>query len=622
MVLSKSSIPLRRKVLVTFLPIVLIPLAIAGVFSGIITYRQAVRNAQSRLSDRALLAAELTRKEISTSLELLEVVSTSPAIVNEALSAVEEVTELNLSTLSLSELEAQFAQTRLLSPNQAVNNYLQRVAEIGNFAEVFFTEANGYTLGYSQPTSDFVQSDEDWWKQGQQQGQSIGEAGLDQSSNTFGVELIQDIRNPQTGAFLGVLKAEYAASNLNLLAQELESLELTGSERLQIIEIEDGGVVLTTLSAEGGIEENIIGEEAVIPAAMELLATEQSALITSITQGNRRYTLATIPGTDWVISVSVELAEIRAASNQLILLFSLLFLSLGILVTVIILGFAKELSDPLNNLAETAERVAEGDLNAHAEVYGSQETQTLARSFNEMVTRLQGFLQEKEGVQRQAMQLLLQIQDLTDSIQKVAANTQAAEEQVQQANQVVQAGDESITHTVIGMQAIQVAVEQAKEKVEQLQSASQQISKVVMLVKNFTDQTNVLALNASVEAARAGVEGEGFAVVAKEVRSLAQQSAEATQQIRNLVAQIQQQIREVAVAIQTGANEVIVGAQLATQTQQELNQITTVTHQISVLMEDIAQTSSAQAQTSASLSQAIQEVAALQKDSITVNPRG
>ncbi|HCF29567.1 MAG TPA: chemotaxis protein, partial [Cyanobacteria bacterium UBA11049] len=125
----------------------------------------------------------------------------------------------------------------------------------------------------------------------------------------------------------------------------------------------------------------------------------------------------------------------------------------------------------------------------------------------------------------------------------------------------------------------------------------------------FAAQTNLLALKASIEAARAGDEGRGFAVLADEVRVLARQSAEATAEIESLIANIQKETNEVVVAMEVGKEQVVAGTKLVDQTRQNLNKITDVSKQISESVAAIASAATVQSQASAVVTATIADVA-------------
>ncbi|MDJ0902297.1 MAG: GAF domain-containing protein [Xenococcus sp. MO_188.B8] len=201
-----------------------------------------------------------------------------------------------------------------------------------------------------------------------------------------------------------------------------------------------------------------------------------------------------------------------------------------------------------------------------------------------------------------------QIQRIAESIHGVADNAQSAKKMVQQANQSLEDGDLIMNRTVDGIMAIQETVEETAQKVKRLGEASQKISRVVNLIRDLASQTHVLALNASIEANGTSGEGQGFAVVAEEVRSLSEQSTTATKEIEQILEEIQTEANQVAIAMEAGREQVIAGTELVETTRQKLTSIAQVSGKVRYLVEDMANAATVQAQTSMSVSQTMQEV--------------
>ena len=210
-----------------------------------------------------------------------------------------------------------------------------------------------------------------------------------------------------------------------------------------------------------------------------------------------------------------------------------------------------------------------------------------------------------------------QIEEMSQSIRAVAANAQQAEVAVQQSTQTVLAGGAAMNRTVDGILAIRETVAETSKKVKRLGESSQKISKVVNLIGTFADKTNLLALNASIEAAHAGEQGRGFAVVADQVRALARQSAQATAEIESLVKDIQTETNEVVAAMEAGTEQVVEGTRLVDETRESLNQITAVSAQISTLVGAIASAAVGQSQASESVTKTMTDVAAISNKTST-----
>ncbi|MEB3339470.1 GAF domain-containing protein [Okeania sp.] len=218
------------------------------------------------------------------------------------------------------------------------------------------------------------------------------------------------------------------------------------------------------------------------------------------------------------------------------------------------------------------------------------------------------------GATRQAeaiINALEKIQVMANSVKAVVGNAQQAEAKVQQANQILQTSDAAMNKTVDGIVGIQKTVEATARKVKVLGETSKKISRVLSLINDLANQTNVLALNASVEATRAGQDDQGFATVASEVRSLAEQSASATQEIEQIVEEIQSGTTEVIKAMVVGRKRVMIGTELVKGARKTLTDVLDVSGQISELVGEITVSATTQADTSNALSKTMEEVAAI-----------
>jgi methyl-accepting chemotaxis protein PixJ len=295
----------------------------------------------------------------------------------------------------------------------------------------------------------------------------------------------------------------------------------------------------------------------------------------------------------------------------------------------------EELQKRALELLQEVDPISRGDLTTRAKVT-ADEIGTIADSYNATVDNLRKIVVQVQtaanqvvstttvnetSIQALTSEALRQTEEISialelvkqmaDTVQTVAANAEQAETAVQQAAQTVEEGDEVMNRTVEGIQVIRVTVADTAKKVKHLGESSQKISKVVELISAFAAQTNMLALNASIEASRAGEEGRGFAVVANEVRVLARQSAEATEEIRGLISSIQAETNEVVAAMESGIEQVVTGTKLVDETRQSLNKITAVSAQISALVEAIAQSTVIQSQASETVTRTMQGVAAI-----------
>ncbi|MBS0016788.1 MAG: HAMP domain-containing protein [Arthrospira sp. SH-MAG29] len=235
-----------------------------------------------------------------------------------------------------------------------------------------------------------------------------------------------------------------------------------------------------------------------------------------------------------------------------------------------------------------------------------------ARQVSKGATDSASFAKDVAGdALRQAEELaatLNSVQQLTDAIQRVADSAKEAEEVARTAAAVATKGGEAVQMTVAGILKIRETVAETTRDVKRLAESSQEISKIVAIISNIASRTNLLALNASIEAARAGEAGRGFAIVADEVRQLADKSAKSLKEIEQIVMQIQSQTSSVMMAMEEGNQQVIEGTRLAEQAKRSLDDIIQVTNRIDVLVRSITADTVEQNETARAVAQVMQTV--------------
>jgi twitching motility protein PilJ len=296
-------------------------------------------------------------------------------------------------------------------------------------------------------------------------------------------------------------------------------------------------------------------------------------------------------------------------------------------------GQAKEdLQRQVIRLLDDVEGAARGDLTVRAEVTADV-LGAVADSFNLTIRSLREIVSQvkkaatavndaayqnedfarslSSDALRQAEEIsrsLNSVQEMTDSIQQVASNASEATTVAQQASDAALRGGEAVDRTVSGILEIRETVAETTRKVKRLAESSQEISKIVALISQIASRTNLLALNASIEAARAGESGRGFAIVADEVRQLADRAAKASKEIEQIVLQIQSETGTVMTAMEEGTQLVIEGTRRAEQAKNSLDEIIDVSHRIDTLVRAISEATVQQTDTSRSLAQVMQSV--------------
>ncbi|MGD1944295.1 MAG: methyl-accepting chemotaxis protein [Leptolyngbyaceae cyanobacterium] len=292
----------------------------------------------------------------------------------------------------------------------------------------------------------------------------------------------------------------------------------------------------------------------------------------------------------------------------------------------------EDLQRQVIRLLDDVEGAARGDLTVQAEVTADV-LGAVADSFNLTIQNLQEIVQQVSAAARQVSNAsaenetfarslsadalrqaeelavtLNSVQVMTDSIQRVAESAREAEEVARSASATALRGGESVERTVAGILEIRETVAETTRKVKRLAESSQEISKIVALISQIASRTNLLALNASIEAARAGEAGRGFAIVADEVRQLADRAAKASKEIEQIVLQIQSETSGVMTAMEEGTQQVIEGTRLAEQAKRSLEDIIQVSNRIDVLVRSITADTVEQTETSRTVAQVMQSV--------------
>jgi methyl-accepting chemotaxis protein len=183
--------------------------------------------------------------------------------------------------------------------------------------------------------------------------------------------------------------------------------------------------------------------------------------------------------------------------------------------------------------------------------------------------------------------ILREIERIVNSIRDVRDVSVRAEKVAQQASLTAEAGGLAVDRAVEGIDELRQTIASTSKMMKHLGESSQQIGKIVTSISQIASQTNLLALNATIEAARAGEQGLGFAVVAEEVRKLAERSASATEEISEIVAAIQEEISRVMKAMESGTQEVVAGTDLANEAKTHLNAIIEVSREMNGLVQNI-----------------------------------
>jgi len=207
---------------------------------------------------------------------------------------------------------------------------------------------------------------------------------------------------------------------------------------------------------------------------------------------------------------------------------------------------------------------------------------------------------------------------MASSVAEVSGNAERASDVARHSVEVAHKGGDAVRRTIDGMNTIRETIQETSKRIKRLGESSQEIGNIVELINDIAEQTNILALNASIQASMAGEAGRGFAVVADEVQRLAERAANATKQIEVLVRTIQTDTNEAVVSMERSTTDVVGGALLAENAGAALEEIEQVSNQIASLVQNISASSRQQtsgAQNIARNMQVLKEISVQTADS-------
>ncbi|MBF0557475.1 MAG: methyl-accepting chemotaxis protein [Nitrospirae bacterium] len=341
----------------------------------------------------------------------------------------------------------------------------------------------------------------------------------------------------------------------------------------------------------------------------------------------------------WIVGTGLyidDVADEIAAARMKIILSTSVFAALAMMLSWFV---ANKITSPLQQAVDISNQLSQGNLGVEINVDSRDEVGQLLLSMRTMVENLKKMItaiktaadtvssdshqlsanaeQMSNGVIEEsgrASQIATASEEMSRTVIDIARNASQMAEAAENTVRTAKDGGEIVEKSVQEVKAIANTVNESAEMVKLLGERSKQIGDIVVVIKDIADQTNLLALNAAIEAARAGEQGRGFAVVADEVRKLAERTAKATSEISEMIHAIQEEVGKTVVSMDEGTKRVEVGVEYATKAGTALSGIVSSIDGLRGIVNQIASATEEMSTVSETISSDIETVASVSKE--------
>jgi len=342
------------------------------------------------------------------------------------------------------------------------------------------------------------------------------------------------------------------------------------------------------------------------------------------------------PGMNWSVLVRVPTADAapEAASIQREIWVAVLICLGAMLPMGIFIGQA--VVRRVRPVVEIAEQASHGDLTGRAPVTSADELGQMGHAFNTFLDKLTTMIGQTSRVAytvataaeelsvngtavskasreqaNQSTQVASSVEEMSATANEMTRNAQVMSQTAQELSGAARKGGEVVANSMRGMESVASTMQMSADRIQALGRHSQEIGEIIGVIEDIADQTNLLALNAAIEAARAGEQGRGFAVVADEVRKLAERTGKATKEIAVVIETVLEGTDEAVASMETGTTEVQSGMKLVNEAGAQLHDIVEGVQRVTQMVQQLAGSIDEQTHATEQIAGGIQAVAGL-----------